>query len=120
MFTQCTGQFCTAGSACRKGLDAFPIQNAVWHPFYANSADVSVSKGSVKVSYYEYRDMIGRTCRLIFCANASDRPSGKVHINFHRKPNLIKTVFGSDPEFENGILSVSFHDFDCTVIYTES
>jgi hypothetical protein len=39
---------------------------------------------------------------------------------FHRKPNLIKTVFGSDPEFENGILSVSFHDFDCTVIYTES
>jgi len=49
-------------------LDSFPIQDAVWHPYYTNQ-DIHIQGGSsIKISYYQH-ETPDEITRLFFCAN---------------------------------------------------
>ncbi len=102
-----------------KILDYIPVERAVWHPFYEENGDVCVSDPAVKCSYYEYRDITGRTCRLVFCANSHDTASDAV-ISFRNKPQQIRHLFGEQIlETAEGV-GVHFDNFDCSVFYVET
>jgi hypothetical protein len=99
-------------------LDYIPIERAQWHPFYEDGAIVSTDPW-VKCSYYEYRDISGRTCRLIFCANTHDQQTSAT-ISFKDKARQIRYLMGKQVEFGQGTASVTFDNFDYTVLYVES
>lgn len=100
-------------------LDRIPIERAEWHPFYENNGIAAVSDPAVRFSYYEYQDIVGRTCRLVFCANTHDTPSDAT-ITFRDAPQTIQCLFG--PAFTQTAdgIQVHYDNFDCTVFYTES
>lgn len=102
-----------------KILDAIPIERAQWKPFYKNQEEVEVSDDAVKVSFYEYSDIAGRKCRLIFCSNTHDTPSDAV-IRFREKPSGMLNLFGREVKETADGFTISYENFDCSIFYTET
>lgn len=100
-------------------LDRVPVERAAWHPFYENTGIATVSDPAVRFSYYEYQDILGRTCRLIFCANTHDSPSDAT-ITFRDAPSAVQTLFGTPLTQDANGVHVHYDNFDCTVFYTEN
>lgn len=102
-----------------KILDFIPMERAAWHPFYENTDAVSVSCGAVKVSYYQYSDVMGRTCRVAVCSNTRDVPVEAV-VRFRDKPIAFRQLFGPEVRCGDDGVHVSFDNFDCAIFYLES
>jgi len=99
-------------------LDRIPIETAQWHPFYRNDKTALVTNSAVKVSYYEYKDIVGRTCRVVFCANTKDTAS-ETTIQFRDGLDYYKHLFGQPIRCKDGSLHVRFDGFNCAIFYTE-
>ena len=50
-------------------LDKFPIAKSTWHPYWENDSRVTSSNENVKVSYYEYNDVVDKSQLLVFASN---------------------------------------------------
>lgn len=100
-------------------LDRIPVERATWHPFYEKDPIAEVSDPAVRFSYYEYPDITGRTCRLVFCANTHDTPSD-AKICFREKPAVFRYLFGKEMEETADGLRVQYDNFDCSVFYIET
>lgn len=102
-----------------KILDYIPVERATWHPFYEDSGIATVTDPAVKFSYYEYQDISGRICRLVFCANTHDTPADAT-ITFREKTEGIRYLMGQPVEVGENQMQVQFDNFDYTVFYTET
>ena len=100
-----------------KILDFIPIERAQWHPFYENGV-ITSSDPRVKCSYYEFEDITGRTCRLVFCANTHDKASDAA-LSFGESVH-VRHLFGKEIQQDADGIHVSFDNFDCSVFYTET
>ena len=80
---------------------------------------MSISDPVVKCSYYEYQDIAGRVCRLVFCANSRDIPSDAC-ISFSNKPLSVRYLLGQKITESDSGISVHFDNFDFSVFYTET
>ena len=100
-------------------LGYVPVERAVWHPFYEQHQDMCVSDPVVKFSYYEYQDLTGRICRLVFCANSRDIPSD-ARITFDKKPLSVRYLLGQKLAESDAGIGVHFDNFDFTVFYVET
>ncbi len=61
-------------------IDAFPIAQSEWMPYWNN--DVTASEEKVKVSYYRYRTLTGELQLLAFVVNISSHPIKNVTVTF--------------------------------------
>ena len=63
-----------------KILDAFPVEQSQWRPYWDNAVECSHEK--VRVSYYRYTDLAGDTQLLAFATNISAQPANDVALSF--------------------------------------
>lgn len=63
-----------------KILDAFPVEQSQWRPYWDNAVECSHEK--VRVSYYRYTDLAGDTQLLAFVTNISAQPANDVALSF--------------------------------------
>ena len=59
--------------------NVFPLDKSKWCPYWTNAAEVSSKK--VKISYYRYTSVTGKTSLLVFISNISDETAENV--SFH-------------------------------------
>lgn len=71
-----------------KALDAFPVAQSEWLPYWKNEARSSHDK--VKVSYYRYTDLSGAPSLLAFASNISAQPVTEVALSF---PENVHTMY---------------------------
>lgn len=79
---------------------------------------ITSSDPRVKCSYYEFEDITGRTCRLVFCANTHDKASDAA-LSFGESVH-VRHLFGKEIQQDADGIHVSFDNFDCSVFYTET
>ena len=63
-----------------KILDAFPVEQSQWRPYWDNAVKCFHEK--VCVSYYRYTDLAGDTQLLAFATNISAQPANDVALSF--------------------------------------
>lgn len=68
-------------SSVWKIIDAFPIEQSDWKPYWNNK--VTTSNEKVKVSYYRYTTLDGNVQLLAFVVNISAVPIARVNIDFN-------------------------------------
>lgn len=83
-----------------KIFDTFPIEKSRWMPYYKNN--IKTSSDKIKVSYYKYTSISGKTELLMFVVNISSKKAENV--TFDIKENV--TVF-TDAE-KNEVISAPF------------
>lgn len=88
-----------------KIMDQFPLEQSEWCPYWDNGAEVSDER--VKVSYYRYKDVLGRTKLLAFCANTSVSNASNVTLRFAEDVSRI-CLLPSGEEVSGGMDVASF------------
>ena len=74
-----------------KIFDGFPIEKSEWVPYYKNRATTTNEK--VKVSYYKYTTITGKTELLAFVVNISSQEIKNVAVSFHEN---VSEVFNAE------------------------
>lgn len=81
-----------------KIIDGFPVEKAQWLPYWRNG--VTTSHDKVKVSYYRYTTLSGRTQLLAFAVNVSGTPVDRVSVSFPEEvTRVLDTATGRELDF---------------------
>ena len=95
-----------------KAIDAFPISEATWHPYYKEHSDAVSDNEEVKVSYYKAGNKM-----LIFCASVHADFEGRAKIKTEYKN--VKNALTGEMMSDKGELTLDFKGFDYVVLTAE-
>ncbi|MGI6742425.1 MAG: hypothetical protein ACOX4O_02060 [Eubacteriales bacterium] len=91
----------------------FPIAQSEWKPYWSNGAETGSDK--VKVSYYKFKDLLGKSRLLIFSVNISKFPVNAVQLILNEEVSVFtdaETKEEIDRYFE-------LDEFGYKIIYAE-
>ncbi|NLE13327.1 MAG: hypothetical protein GX628_06580 [Clostridiales bacterium] len=101
-------------------LDCVPWDKAKFRPFWQlEEGAVKSSCDTVKVSMWEYTDIMGRSCKLCFCANTVRSPA-EAALELAGGITGFSSLCGVPAELDRGKVRLSFEGFGYSVFYTES
>jgi len=94
--------------------DSFPVEKALWKPFYKN--DVKCSSDVIRVSCFESESRI-----LAVISNIKNIPSGIVKAEFPFEVKSVSdSISGEKIDFADNAIIVSFEKFDYLLLNVES
>ena len=95
-----------------KVIEAFPIAQAEWHPYWKNG--VVCSDDRVKFSYYRYKAIDGTVQLLVFCANTTAADISGVKVDFGEVGvKMLNTTTGKEEK------ELSFEPFSYKILYVK-
>ena len=94
-----------------KIFDAFPIEKSEWNPYYKNRAATTNEK--VKVSYYKYTTITGKTELLAFVVNISSQDIKNVAVTFQEN---VSEVFNAET-LENMEFTFDMKPYGYKILY---
>ena len=94
-----------------KIFDSFPIEKSEWVPYYKNRATTTSEK--VKVSYYKYTTITGKTELLAFVVNISSRDIKNVTLSIDEN---VSEVFNAETS-ENMKFTFDINSYGYKILY---
>ena len=94
-------------------LDAFPIAQSEWLPYWSN--EVGCSHEKVRVSYYRYTDLSGETQLLAFAANISAQPADDVTLSFPENARHMRDMLTGEDMGE----AFSLEPYSCRILFVK-
>ncbi len=94
-----------------KVLDAFPVAQSEWLPYWKNQARTTHDK--VKVSYYRYTDLAGAQQLLAFVCNISAAPVDSMSVSFPESVSGAKDML----EMRETGFSFPLWGYSCRILF---
>jgi hypothetical protein len=91
----------------------FPVAQSEWKPYWSNGAETG--SDNVKVSYYKFNDLLGKSRLLIFAVNISKFPVNSVQLILNEEASVF-----TDAETKEEIdRDFALDEFGYKIIYAE-